>query len=418
MFDELDEAGIITRIAELERRKSSDAAEQARLAVALDTARRAAEEAAGMPARRRGRGVGSEIALARRDSPNCGNRHLGFAKALVYEMPHTLAALETGRLSEWRATLIVRESACLSVEDRRTLDEEMCADPAALDGLGDKRIAADAKTIAYRLDPHAVVERAAKAETERTVTTRPAPDSMVYVTALLPVAKGISVYASLKRAADTTFDGRSRNQVMADTLVERTTGHPATEPTPIAVDLVLTDETLLGAGREPARIPGYGPIPAAVARSMVAACATATARSTLRRLYRHPRSGALVTMESRARKFPTSLAHFIALRDDTCRMPYCDAPIRHTDQATPDARGGATSAENGQGLCEQCNYVKEVAGWKASTRTDENYSHSTEFTTPTGHTHQSRAPRPPGRPQIWVSEVETRIGISLARHAA
>ena len=33
-----------------------------------------------------------------------------FAKAFVYEMPHTLSALESGALSEWRATLIVRES--------------------------------------------------------------------------------------------------------------------------------------------------------------------------------------------------------------------------------------------------------------------------------------------------------------------
>ena len=49
-----------------------------------------------------------EVALARRDSPARGGRHLGFAKALVHEMPHTLAALECGPLSEWRATLIVR----------------------------------------------------------------------------------------------------------------------------------------------------------------------------------------------------------------------------------------------------------------------------------------------------------------------
>ena len=65
------------------------------------------------PRRNRCKGLVSEIALARHDSPNCGGRHLGFARALVGEMPHTLAALETGALSEWRATLIVRESACL-----------------------------------------------------------------------------------------------------------------------------------------------------------------------------------------------------------------------------------------------------------------------------------------------------------------
>jgi hypothetical protein len=78
-------------------------------------------------------------------------------------MPHTLAALECGKLSEWRATLIVRESACLDVKDRRALDAELCGDPARLDGMGDARVAAAAKAIAYRLDPHAVVDRAAKA---------------------------------------------------------------------------------------------------------------------------------------------------------------------------------------------------------------------------------------------------------------
>ncbi|MDT5288726.1 MAG: hypothetical protein QOF88_3615, partial [Mycobacterium sp.] len=132
-----DESALVERIAALERLKSAAAAGQARAAAALDAARRAAEEAAGVPARRRGRGLASEVALARRDSPSCGGRHLGFARALVYEMPHTLAALECGALSEWRATLIVQESACLDVEDRRTLDAEMCADQAELDGLGD-----------------------------------------------------------------------------------------------------------------------------------------------------------------------------------------------------------------------------------------------------------------------------------------
>ncbi len=136
MFDAMDGAGLIARIAELERLKAGAAAEQARCAVALQSARCAAEQSAGVPARRRGRGLGAEIALARRDSPARGNRHLGFATALVNEMPHTLAALETGALSEWRATLIVKESACLTVTDRRTLDAELCAEVSQLDGWG------------------------------------------------------------------------------------------------------------------------------------------------------------------------------------------------------------------------------------------------------------------------------------------
>ncbi|AMC72643.1 hypothetical protein RN11_1633 [Mycobacterium tuberculosis] len=287
-----DEASLTARIAELERVKSAAAAGQARAAAALDKLRRCNEADAGVPARRRGRGVASEVALARRDSPARGGRHLGFAKALVYEMPHTLAALEVGRLSEWRATLIVRESACLDVEDRRALDAELCADMSALDGMGDARIAAAARAIAYRLDAQAVVERAARAETERTVTIRPAPDTMTWVTALLPVARGVSVYAALKRAADTTFDDRTRGQVMADTLVERVTGQPAEAAQPVAVNLVLSDETLLAGDRAPAVVDGYGPIPAAVARNLVRdAVADTRSRATLRRLYRHPRSG-------------------------------------------------------------------------------------------------------------------------------
>ena len=241
-----EESALIERIAELERVKAAAAAGQARAAAALDAARRAADAAAGVPAARRGRGVASEVALARLDSPARGNRHLGFAKALVHEMPHTLAALEAGVLTEWRATLIVRESACLDVDDRRTLDAELCGDQAELQGMGDAAVAAAAKTIAYRLDPHAVVDRAAKAETERTVTIRPAPDTMTYLTALLPVAQGVSVYAALRREADVCADGRSRGQVMADTLVERTTGRSAAAATPIAVNLVLSDETLFG----------------------------------------------------------------------------------------------------------------------------------------------------------------------------
>ena len=414
-----DEAALVEQIAWLERVKSAAAAGQARAAALLDAKRRAAEAATGIPAAQRGRGLASEVALARRDSPVRGGRHLGLAKALVHEMPHTLAALQCGALSEWRATLIARESACLSVQDRRTLDAEVCADVAALDGKGDKRIEAMAKAIAYRLDPHAVVERAGKAEADRTVTIRPAPDCMTYVTVLLPVAKGVGIYAALTRHADTTVDGRSRGQVMADTAYERLTGHPASAPAPIAVNLVLADQTLFGDDDSAALLDGYGPIPADIARTLVRnAAADPRSAATLRRLYRRPDSAALVAMESKARRFPKGLARFIALRDQRCRTPYCDAPIRHSDHAVPNRRRGPTHALNGLGLCERCNYTKEAPRWQVHT-SEVNGVHHADFTTPTAARHHSVAPPPPGPPTIEISELETRIAITLIhRHAA
>ncbi|MGX9790082.1 HNH endonuclease [Mycobacterium sp. MMS18-G62] len=414
-----DEVALIERIAWLERVKSAAAAGQARAAAALDDKRRTAEAAAGVPTANQGKGLASEVALARRDSPKRGGQHLGLAKALVHEMPHTLAALECGALSEWRATLIVRESACLSVEDRAILDAELCGDVGTLEGKGDARITAKAKEIACRLDVQAVVDRAGKAEADRTVTIRPAPDCMTYVTVLLPVAKGVGMYAALKRAADTTFDERSRGQVMADTAYERVTGKPADEPAPVALNVVMSDAALWGQDTAPAVLDGYGPIPASLAQRLVRdAVVDDRSLATLRRLYRHPRSGALVAMESRSRLFPKGLAAFIGVRDRTCRTPYCDAPIRHRDHATPRNRGGPTSAVNGLGECERCNYTKETPGWRVST-SDENDTHTAEFVTPTGARYRSTAPPLPGAPLITVSEVEIRIGVELTDlHAA
>ena len=398
--DSWDESALVEAIATLEKFKAAAAARQARLAVALDTARRADEAAAGLPAARRGRGVAAEVALARRDSPARGGRHLGFARALVNEMPHTLAALETGVLSEWRATIAVRESACLDVEDRRRFDAELCSDVTRLDGMGDAALAAAAKAIAYRLDPHSVVDRAARAQEDRTVTIRPAPDTMTYVTALLPVAQGVSIYAALKREADVCCDGRARGQVMADTLVERVTGRPAEQPVPVSVNVVISDQALVGVGNPAAVIAGYGPVPSALARKLIAeAVADQRSQATLRRLYATPATGALVALESRARVFPKGLADFIGLRDQRCRTPYCDAPIRHRDHAKPHRAGGTTSAVNGLGLCEHCNYLKESDGWIVTSTNAENGTHTAEFTTPTGSRHRSTAPPMPGTPQ-------------------
>ncbi|MFN8071215.1 MAG: DUF222 domain-containing protein [Mycobacterium sp.] len=413
------QSALIDGIAALERLKATAAARQARLAAALDSARRRQEKDAGIPAERRGRGVATEIALARRDSPARGGRHLGFAKALVNEMPYTLAALECGALSEWRATILVRESACLDVEDRRRLDTELCADMKQLDGMGDAALAAAAKATAYRLDPQAVVDRAAHAPDDRTVTIRPAPDTMTYVTALLPVATGVSVYAALKREADVCCDGRSRGQVMADTLVERVTGRAADEPVPVAVNLVISDQALLGAEPAAAVIAGYGSVPSAIAQSMIRDAVTDDrSRATLRRLYAAPASGALVAMDSRARIFPKALAAFLDLRDQRCRMPYCDAPIRHRDHATPHRRGGPTSALNGAGMCEACNYTKEAAGWKVETKVGHNGRHTAEFTTPTGARHHSTAPPAPGTPTTPMTGIEIYLNGELLRTVA
>ena len=342
------------------------------------------------------------MALARRESPVAGGRHLGLASALVHEMPHTHAALATGRLSEWRATLLVRETACLSREDRVTVDERLAGDLARLEGLGDRALVSEARRLAYRLDPHAALARARKAESERGVTLRPAPDTMSYLTGLLPVAQGVAAYAALVRAADAARaagDARSRGQVMADTLLERVTGQATAAAVPVQVDVVITDRALLDptgpGGQVPAWLPGYGPVPGGWVQDLLGV-GVEDARQSLRRLYTHPRTDELVALDARARAFPDGLRRFLRLRDQSCRTPWCDAPVWHADHVVPQAGGGTTSAANGQGLCEQCNYTKQSPGWRSEVGAGR--PHQVVTTTPTGHAYRSRAPGQPGAP--------------------
>ncbi len=392
----VDDADRVDQLRALEELKAAAAAAQARIAVAFDESQRQAQRAAGVRERDIGTGIGAQVALARRESPHKGTRLVGLAHALVEELPHTFTALRRGRTTEWRATLVARETACLSREDRGAADAELAGRPGGLEQLGNVGTATEARRIAYRLDPVAFTARARKAESERRVTLRPAPDTMTQLSGLLPVRQGVAVYAALTGLADRLRaggDARSRGQIMADALVERVTGQTTADEVPLEVQVVMTDGALLDGDATPAQVPGYGPVPAALARTWIRDTA---ADVWVRRLYASPWDGSLVAMDSRRRTFRGGLRGFVVARDQTCRTPWCDAPIRHVDHPARAADGGPTTTENSQGLCEACNYAKEGHGWQARASGGR-----VETTTPTGHRHHSRPPAlaPPPRPR-------------------
>ena len=397
-----DGAGLIDQISALEALKSAAAAAQARATVRFAAAQRAAQREAGLPRAALGRGVAAQVALARRDSPVKGSRHLGVAEALVHELPNTMAALQVGEISEWRATLIVRETVCLTRDQRIQVDAELGSRPGGLVALGDRAIAMEARRISYRLDPHVVTRRAAKAESERRVSLRPAPDTMSLLTGLLPAKQGIAAYKALCEQADSLKakgDPRSRGQIMSDTLVERVTGQATADQVPVEIHLVMTETSLLGDDHEPADLNGYGPLPAPLIRRWLRGeedpgSELEAAQMWVRRLFQHPDTKDLVTMDSARRCFAGQLRRFLIIRDRTCRTPWCEAPIRHVDHSMRHADGGETSASQGQGLCEACNYAKEAPGWASRAHPDG----SVETTTPTRHRYLSRRPPPLGRP--------------------
>jgi hypothetical protein len=195
----IDDSERVDQIRLLETLKSAAAGAQAKVTAQFRISQEAQQRDAGAPAADIGKGIASQVGLAKREAPSRARRYVGWASVLTGELPETRAALETGRISEWRALIVARETAWLSVAHRREVDAVLAEQ---IESLGDRAVEAEAKKVAYRLDPHGFLARIAQAEADRRVTLRPAPDTMSQLGALLPVAQGVAVYKTLNTEAD------------------------------------------------------------------------------------------------------------------------------------------------------------------------------------------------------------------------
>jgi hypothetical protein len=417
---EQDDRERIDRISVLESLRCASEAAQSEVVADFVVSQRQAAAERRVPAARRDRGLGAQVALARGVSPSRGLRDVALAMVLRTELPHTRAAFRAGRIDGFKVTLIARETGCLSAEHRSLVDEQLCADPAVVEGLSPRRLVGRLQRAAARLDAVSVARRRRRAEADRHVSLRPAPDVMTWLGALLPLKAGVAVHATLHRearSAKAAGDPRSIGQLMADILVQRVlqpglavtatggaaadseltwsgasqpatpSAAPSASTVPVMVNLIVRDSVLFGDQDGTGWVEGHGPVPGDLIRQWIADNHDADVEVRLRRLYEQPATGSLVAMDSRSELFAGRLAEFIRLRDRVCRTVGCDAPVRHADHVQPRSRGGPTTADNGQGLCELCNYAKEADGWSA--RTIPGDRHTVETTTPTGHRYTS-----------------------------
>jgi hypothetical protein len=256
---------------------------------------------------------------------------------------------------------------------------------------------------------------------------------------MLPMQQAVGLFAALRRDA-TTMVGtgktshpndpnetpRTRDQIMADLLVERVTGQATAPAVPAEVQLLMSDAALFNHDETPAWLTGHGPIPAAVARKWLA---DPEAMTFIRRVFTHPKSNQLVGLESRAKAFPPRLRQMIFLRDDICRTPYCESPVQDSDHIKPHHQGGPTSYQNSSGLCARCNQTKEITGWQHRGNAD-----FLRVRTPTGHYYTVHTPavlpgqdlhkRPPPdvksnprhqKPQAWkIRAIEVVQAVQLS----
>lgn len=390
---------LVNLIRGLEALANTAAAVQLDAVRELTVAQRALDAEAGVDQEASDRAIASMIGLARRQSPHRGARDRNLAAVLRDELPRTREAMLAGRGGRHHAETMARHTVFLSREDRGRVDEEL---GPRLDELSPRALGKRACARAYELDPEAHVRHAALEHAQRRVSMQPQPDTMALVSAYLPMTQAIALWGVLDREARTlraAGDERSLDQLRADALVERVTGLGRDEAPRIELQLVMPAGGAFGAAalrkvagdsRSPAVLTGGGPLPAPMARELV----RSSPEVRLRRLLADPEGGTIVARDARSRRFSQADRELLLARDQTCRTPWCDAPVRAADHVVPWARGGETVVENGQGLCQHCNNAKEHPGWdsKASLSVD-GVQQGVAVSTPTGHRYASPTPR-------------------------
>ncbi len=386
----------------------------------------------------------AEVGLMLTASARTAAGRVGDAWSLCTRLPATLAALEQGRITLTKARIIDTETLNLS-DDHTAAVEQQVLIKARQQTPGQLRAAT--RRAVLSTDPAAAQERAEQARRERGVRMWPEPDGMATLSAYLPAADAVGVFAVLDeyaRRAGVADDERSMDARRGDALVDlvlNPTGScsqgtsaargPTSEPggghdsTPgtshvsasrgapdcfvqapgaagpagcrcecgrcrrgggVDVRVTIPYTALLGVEDLPGELAGYGPIPAAVARDLATG-------GTWRRILTDPVSGRPLDYGTTRYRPPAHLAGLVITRDQTCQFPGCRVPAHRCDldhgiPYNPANDTGPTSEFNLDPKCRHHHKIKQTPGWSVTHHPDG----CTTWTTPSGHHYHSQPP--------------------------
>jgi len=160
-------------------------------------------------------------------------------------------------------------------------------------------------------------------------------------------------------------------------------------PTPRADVLVMVPVlSLLGATEEPAVLDGLGPIPASMARKLVADGA-----ESFYRVLVDPRDGAPLEIGRKNYRLPETIKRWIRMRDGKCTFPGCTnhTPDNDTDHLKAWEHGGTTGTSNLGQLCPKHHRLKHHSQWTPNPATN---NEPPGWTSPTGRHYKPEHPHP------------------------
>ena len=384
----------------------------------------------------------TELACAFRVPERTMETMIAVSKALVHELPATLAVLEAGEISYRHATTLFDQTIGLSPENTAALEAAVLPDAGRMTVA---KFAQQTRRVRERLDAESITARHERSVADRAVFFEPAQDGMCWVNAFLPAARGQAIVNRITRFAMSlqgSDEPRTLTQLKADVLIDLVldtdssgsddsdsddddddsdsdsesdggsadTGARAggtgrgkgKRGIKVAVVLLVPALTLLGRSDEPAVLEGYGPIDLDTAKELVG-----NATSFLR-ILTHPETGAFLSVGRERYRPPADLRTVLQLRDGTCRFPGCNRAARqsdldHTIPFAENGQQGETRLTNMACLCAKNHRDKHEIGWQVS-QNDDGILH---WTSPTGLKYDTDPENEIGLGTLPVSNVGT-----------
>ena len=380
-----------------------------------------------------------EVGAALRLSAGTAAERVGVADALTHRLPATLQALCEGEIGYLHARHLADTITPLSDEVAAAVETAVLPD-APGQSLGEFRRAVARAVIAA--DPQGAAQRAEAAAAKRRITRHPLPEAMEGWWLTLPAHLAGPAWERLTDQAKTTqrairdqhgidpgLDALRVDTLVAAILGDQTGGDSAggeddegdassqdgtssagdggpgdggtggasgtgdggrLVPLPRCrcggaqtVAVVVDLPTLLGLANNPGEVPGYGPVPASVARALAA-------DRDWERWTTHPHTRALLDRSPLTYRPGRRLRGFVAAAHRTCGFPGCTQPAENTDldHRVTHRRGGRTIVVNLGPLCRTHHNAKTSGRWRITYDPDTADGGQWTWTSPLGKTYQ------------------------------
>lgn len=379
--------------------------------------------------------VAAEIGCVLALGPRAAASFLATSHALTSSLPRTLEALQSGTLSWQHAIVLADETASLDAVGAAALEAHFL-DPEAQDAargcpvgeLPAHRFRVKARTWRERHHAESIEKRHARGLAERRVEFRPDRDGMAWLGAYLPADQAMSGWNRLTAAArglQGPAEDRTMPQLRADSFTAAILGSgntrggstslsrvgasasatagvvaaagpgagaggtdgagPGHQPSPVRAEVLVTVPVfaLMGLTDEPAMLDGYGPVPASMARRLVADGA-----GSFYRVLVDPRDGAPLEIGRKSYRVPRAMRAWLRMRDGKCPFPGCSNTSLDTeaDHLLAWHHGGTTGISNLGQPCPKHHKLRHTTAWKP---TPASTNEPPGWTSPTGRHYTS-----------------------------